>query len=178
MNERLCENRAYGSLRSTMFHEAVHTKYHDKAMRDIFASTGFIGGSVGAYAVLKKITTKKIYKSLSPVAGILTAAALAIPYHQFMEQRADMQGHQATNCSTCVLEEIQHRTDMYEKAASSYIISMPQEKKEELQKTSQQYVDACEKFECCQGYLYRSSLQKIAQNLSDKKCPYHLLDQK
>ncbi|OGB86198.1 hypothetical protein A3J41_00410 [candidate division TM6 bacterium RIFCSPHIGHO2_12_FULL_38_8] len=63
-----------------------------------------------------------------------------------MERRADVEGHYATQCSSCVREHAQNRKRLFE------------EENNPLKN---------------QGYLWANDLEKIAQDLGDKKCAYH-----
>ena len=96
-----------------------------------------------------------------------------------MEQRADTKGHQAKGCALCVQEEIDQRTNMFENAQENCFKNMPEEKKEKIQQAlkkrypDQEPTEIFENFECIQGYLPRSALKQIKQDLADKKCAYH-----
>lgn len=146
VNEEKMDKVLYGSVRSTFFHEAVHVKYHDKAMDQAIESFGLLSATVGTYAVLKLLNIASWNKNISLIVGFALVSYTGNKYHHFMERRADIEGHHATQCSCCVREHAQRRKQLFE-------------------------------VECCalkdNGYLWSADLERIAQNLGDKKCLNH-----
>ena len=163
-NENMLDKKTYGSQRSTMFHEATHTKYHDSAVGGILKQAGFWGGTIGTYSALKYCNVVRLRKSLSCTAGLTLMLYTAIKYKYFMEHRADIQGHYATQCSSCVNEEIENRKLLLKENHNAC---------KELHAVSPTIAQFLDKPELPYGYLTRAELQQIAQDLGDKKCAYH-----
>ena len=146
VNEERMNEVSYGTARSSMFHEAVHVKYHDKMADTMIEDIGIIGGSIVLNTALKalNITAWRKRTSFMVALGLTTYASLS--YRHFMERRADIEGHKATQCSSCVSESASRRKQSFE------------EKNSPLKDN---------------GYLWSAELEKIAQNFGDKKCAYH-----
>ncbi|MBP9765234.1 hypothetical protein KBD08_02765 [Candidatus Babeliales bacterium] len=174
VNEELLKNKSLGALRCAMFHEAVHVKYHDAAALGLFKVTGLLLGYVATYKTLGMCGVTTFHKGWSVVAGALASVGFSFKYRQFMERRADTQGHQAVNCASCVQEEIEQRTNMYETATQTIFQNMPEEQRRKIQSSGQNLTESIENIECMQGYLRRCELEQIKQSLGDKKCSNHL----
>ncbi|MBP7854384.1 hypothetical protein KAZ82_00430 [Candidatus Babeliales bacterium] len=179
VNEKVLDAMSFGSRRCTMFHESVHAKYHDAAVLGMLKILGFCAGSVGMYKLLGVCKIVMLRKSFSVLIGIVSSVGLSFRYRQFMERRADIQGHYATDCASCVQEEIDQRTKMFESTQKAIFDNLSQEKKEEYlvavkkQYENRDFTDDLETFECFQGYLRRSELKQIAQDLGVQRCKYH-----
>ena len=146
VNEEKLDKRTYGQNYAGLCHEAVHVKYHDKSVDALLEVVGFIGTAIGTYAVLKALNVVAWRKRLSFVVACGLTVYASSKYSHFQEQRADIEGHYATQCSSCVFEHAQLRKQLFEKENSPLKNS---------------------------GYLYCAGLEKIAQDLGDKKCAYH-----
>lgn len=184
VNEDKFAKMSYGAQRSAMYHESVHAQYHDAAALGLLKQAGFLGGFIGIHTALKSFKVVALRKSLSCLSGVIVLGYLVWKYRQFMERRADEQGHYATNCSCCVQEAIEDKTRMFQHAALQSLNSMPEEIRKSTEKMMQERfkerdaTELMEDFECCQGYLHRSDLKKIAQDLGGQKCAYHLEEKK
>lgn len=146
VNEEKFDKEVFGSVRCAIFHEAAHVKYHDKVMDGMVEICMLVAGSVGAFITFKQINVEMLRKTMSFLLGLGMAAYASSEYSCFMERRADIEGHYATQCCLCVRESAQRRHRLFE------IENHP-----------------------CQhnGYLGALDLEKIAQDLGDKKCAYH-----
>jgi hypothetical protein len=180
VNEKVFDTKSFGAKRYMMFHESVHAKYHDAAVLGMLKIIGFGTGCVGMYELLDLCGITMLAKTLSVVAGVVSSLGISFKYRQFMERRADTEGPWATECAECVQEEIALRTQRYTAVAEQAFNSMAEEKRkkalEEFEKRfpNTNFSEICEKGECFQGYLSREELAKIAQDLGDKNCKYHL----
>lgn len=154
-NETDLNAREYGSRRATMHHEAIHAKYHDQATIYSLVPIGFSVGAISTRAALKALNINKFRKTLITTTGLSFMTYGLLKYKGFMERRADIQGHYATQCSSCIRKEIQERKNHLIKTCPS----LP--------------VDSLEYVSNLQGYLTTAELEKIAQDLGDKKCSYH-----
>jgi hypothetical protein len=150
VNEEKFDKATYGSVRCALCHEAVHVKYHDKVADGILEIVALIGATIGAFLILKTYDIVRLRKTLSFIIGLGISSCASLQYHQFMERRADIEGHYATQCSTCVYEHAQRRKQLFE------------EENNPLKD---------------HGYLWAADLEKIAQELGDKKCAYHSHEQ-
>lgn len=146
VNEEKLDKRTHGQNYAALCHEAVHAKYHDKAVDSMSEMVGFIGTAIGTHAVLKTLNVVAWRKRLSFVVACGLTGYASSKYSHFREQRADIEGHYATQCSSCVFEHAQLRKQLFEKENNPLKNS---------------------------GYLCFADLEKIAQNLGDKKCSYH-----
>lgn len=148
VNEEKLDKRTHGQNYAALCHEAVHVKYHDKAVDSMSEIIGFIGSAIGTHIVLKTLNVVAWRKRLSFVVACGLTMYVSQKGHYFREQRADIEGHYATQCSSCVFEHAQLRKQLFE-------------------------IDNALKYS---GYLHFADLEKIAQDLGDKKCPHHLHD--
>ena len=179
VNEEVFKTKSVGAQRCAMFHESVHAKYHDAAVLGILKIMGFAAGCVGMHELLLACDVVTLHKTVSVLAGIVSSLGLSFKYRQFMERRADMQGHAAANCSICVQEEIDQRTKTFDSVQKACFETMPEQQKQKYQDAfkkrygDQDPTEILENFECMQGYLRRSDLKQIKQDLGDTKCRYH-----
>ena len=104
-----------GVKRSIMHHEAAHVKYNDNAVALALAGGSFIGCARGSelvmHAALKTLNMVRFRNKLSShiIEMAMSAAGAALicnRYSKYCERRADIQGALATNCSTCIQEDV------------------------------------------------------------------------
>ena len=152
VNEDKLNQRSYGAQRCGLLHEAVHTKYNDSASDAFFELCSFLAFSYGAHSLIKAIKPQGKYKILHAlsvlVAGMTGTSLTSINYHHFMERRADIEGHYASQCFHCVEEAAEQRRIVFEV------------EKNPLQGN---------------GYLSADELKKIAHELKlqNKVCEHH-----
>lgn len=152
VNEEKLDQREYGDQRTALFHEAVHTKYNDMSMDLLLEFTALCTASYGAHRGIKSTKTPGRFKILHGIAvmltGLVAADATSTQFGKFIERRADIEGHYATQCSTCVQESADHRRQIFEHD-------------DNLLKNN--------------GYLWAQDLESIAQALDQQqqKCDYH-----
>ncbi len=151
INEEKMEQRTYGTAYCTLCHEAVHVKYADNAASDLFPLAAFGLTWFGGCAALKALNIVRLRKTASFAVAVALCYYVGMQYKQFMEKRADIEGHYATQCSSCVREHAQNRKRLFED-------------------------EHCPLKD--NGYLWANDLEKIAQDLGDKKCAYHIEQQK
>jgi hypothetical protein len=152
VNEEKLNQRTYGMQRCAMFHEAVHKKYNDPSADTIIELVALVGGLFAAYKLIGYVKPAGQYKMLhgicTLIAGISTANIASAQYHQFIEKRADTEGHYATQCYLCVQESAARRQITFEQENNPLKNN---------------------------GYLWATDLEKIAHNLEteNKICAYH-----
>ena len=175
VNEDSLNQQPLGAQRSMLFHEAIHTKNHDDATRGLLRQIGFWGGSIGTYATLKKFGFQFGRKCASVTIGLVLASYFSSSHSQFTERRADTQGHLATKCSTCVQESIEG----HKNTCQQFLDKLPSQKIiDKLPTHAQSSItelknDLNKGLGCDYGYLNFAELEKIAQDLGNKKCAYH-----
>jgi hypothetical protein len=180
VNEQLLQDVPFGAQRYTIFHEAVHIKYNDAAVLGMCKIMGFFLGCTGMYELFDLLDIATLQKTTSILSGIITSIVIPFTCRQFMEHRADIQGPQATQCAACVQEEIEVRNQRYKKISQDSFNTIPKEKQDkasqELKRRfpNKSLDEICERSTVFFGYLSREELKKIAQELGDKKCKYHL----
>lgn len=146
VNEEKMNQRTHGTVYCAMCHEAVHIKYADNAASDLLPLSVFMLTWIGGCAALKACKITRLRKTMSLAVAIALSSCAAMKYRYFMERRADIEGHYATQCSSCVKESAENRKRLFE-VENSPLKNM--------------------------GYLWANDLEKIAQDLGDKKCSYH-----
>ena len=122
-------------------------------MDTIIENGSMIAAGFATHALIKACKPKgrfRLLHCLGVVISSLGASFLASKsYHHFMERRADIEGHYATQCATCVTESAERRARLFEEENSHFKDN---------------------------GYLWADDLFKIANDLKDKKCAYHKND--
>lgn len=172
VNEELFAAMPYGVQRSVFMHESTHVKYHDFLASFMSSTIGFCGGSVGAHTVLKALKVAAWYKRASSVIGVAVANKCFTKYRQFAERRADVEGHYATQCASCVHEKMQF-------FKNCCIENIKKNKPDDISEAGiLALFSEVDKHRALYGYLTQQELNKIAQDLGDKKCSYHLAKQK
>ncbi len=146
VNEEKMNQRTHGGVYCVMCHEAVHVKYADNAVSDLLPLGVFILAWIGGCKVLKACNITRLRKTTSLAVALVLSSYAVMQYKHFMERRADIEGHYATQCSSCVRESAQNRKRSFE------------EENNPLRDM---------------GYLWANDLEKIAKDLGDKKCSYH-----
>ncbi len=146
VNEEKLDKRIYGAVSCALHHEAVHVKYHDKMADSLLELIMLTCGTIGVFFVLKSFNVVAWRKTLSLMTALGLNLCTSNGYHHFMERRADIEGHYATQCALCVREHAQVRKELFEVENSPLKDN---------------------------GYLWACDLEKIAQDLGDKKCAYH-----
>lgn len=151
INEEKLNDRPYGARRCALLHEAIHTKYHDMATHDVLWDLGWLISSVGTYKLLrwKYPQQSKILLGTSATIGNFVALSIiSLKHKYYLERRADIEGHYASQCSACVQETADYRRKIFEQEHNP------------LRN---------------QGYLWANDLEKIAQELEQehKLCSYH-----
>lgn len=146
VNEKMLDARTYGAMYSALCHEAIHVKYHDKSVDQLLELSVLIGSSMAMFLVLQSLNFVTWPKSLSFMIGLGFSSYTSFEYRCFMERRADIEGHYATKCSSCVLEHAQLRKILLEEGSDLLINS---------------------------GYLSFKDLEQMAQDLGNEKCSYH-----
>ena len=146
VNEEKMDKAAYGATRCALFHESVHAKYHDKAVDGMMECVVLIGGSVATNSALKALNINAWRKRISCMVALGLDMYTTFAFSSFKERRADIEGHYATQCSSCVLEHADRRKQLFEVENSPLKDN---------------------------GYVWAAELEKIAQDLGDKKCAYH-----
>jgi len=169
VNEEFLDEMSYGAKRSIFMHEAAHVKYHDNITNGIVSLTSSIVGTIGTSILLSSLNIKTWHKRVSLIVGIAIFCKSASRFRQFIERRADIQGHYSTQCSDCISESIQSNknhflkfikiTEPDKKFSGSEILALVKD----LDKARASYG----------GYLSLDELEKIAKDLSGKKCDYH-----
>jgi len=153
VNEVKLDQRTYGDQRSALAHEAIHRKYCDSSMDNILEWTTML---LSGFATHKLIQALKPHGRFKVVHGITVVASAILcssltnkKFHNFMERRADIEGHYATGCSVCVHESALHRKEL---AKQNNLLLKLQP-----------------------GYLNGEELEIIAQDLAEqnKLCAYH-----
>lgn len=149
VNESLSNlsNIPYGQKRCSLYHEVIHEKYHDASMAllvNIIALVVIFRATDYALEPLSKSSLNQCLKIIISLGGV---GYLSKKLIQFVESRADLEGHYATDCAICVKEHAQQRNCMFLTGDHP------------LQD---------------RGYLSGSELNKIADDLGDKRCDYHM----
>lgn len=149
INERVLDGRLPGRQRASLFHESCHIKYNDVATQGLIGLASILSGGILAHQAIKAVKPIGRYKYLHTVgvlAGASTTSFWAISkYSNFIEHRADLEGHRALQCGKCV---------------------------EDSAKTTQKLI-AENNPVIHNGYLSPSELATISQDLKDKKCLDH-----
>lgn len=111
VNEEKLHTRTYGALRSMLFHEAVHRKYHDLAMDWLLETVVLLSSGFMVHKLLKKFTHRfRALRAIMVIIASLSAASgTSSVFHHYMERRADIEGHYATECSVCAHESAEQR---------------------------------------------------------------------
>lgn len=151
VNEEKLNERPYGARRCALLHEAIHARYNDMATHDILSDLGWIVSSFVTYKSLRWIypQQRKVVLGLVAVGGNYALAFLLGMQHKYyIERRADIEGHYASECFICVQEAAEQRRISFEE-----------------QNNPLRY----------QGYLWAAELTTIAQELEQqhKICDYH-----
>lgn len=172
VNEENLAKMPYGAKRSVFMHEATHLKYHDNLTNTILSLATFCGATVITHTALKALKIAAWRKKASFAIGIAAACKSFKKYSQFAERRADIQGHYATQCSSCVNDAMQSSKNFY----IDYIkIKQPNITEAEMPNSIH---DFDQQRASSRGYVTQAELQQIVQDLGDKKCSYHLEQQK
>jgi hypothetical protein len=174
---------SYGVNRCIIHHEAVHIKYNDEMAIAPFLATGLMSGPV-LTKLIKPDGKLNILYPLSMIAGVLAGRWLAGKYlTSYCERRADIEGHYATQCSTCVQEsannlkekltfmhkalEVLKNDEEMEKRISSGLVT--QADRENAINTAQDFINTKK------HYLSPDELEQIALDLKQqgKVCTFH-----
>ncbi len=105
MNEDCLNKQPYGMQRFVAFHEAVHKKYNDNSMK--YAPI-FLSGCATLSYIMYKLSLLEPIKPrtiLIIVTILITTLKICSDHTGYVEQRADIEGGYATQCSTCVHEK-------------------------------------------------------------------------
>jgi hypothetical protein len=152
VNEDKFNKTTYGARRCGLIHEAVHAKYHDTAT-DTALELGTLSlGAMVAYAFIKAIKPQGRYKILGAlglgVATLTVSYVSSLKFHHYMEHRADVKGHYASQCHVCVQEAAVRRREIFE--VQNHALKD-------------------------NGYLWAEQLEKIANDLKqqNKVCTVH-----
>ncbi len=139
-----------GVPRCVLFHEAVHAKYHDSSLILLFNIFTAASAFTAAKYALQPISHNGLRNVLKCmiVAGTVKYSFKKIT--RFIENRADREGHYTTACAQCVRESAKWR---------------------ELCKGLS--VKDGDNLVEWRGYLSSSDLNKIANDLGEKRCAYH-----
>lgn len=152
VNQEKLDECSYGIQRMGLFHEAVHTKYHDISVDSFLEVLGLVSGIVGSYLLMSKIKPINKFSFLRAgaaiIAGLISSTATSLTFHHYIERRADINGLYASACSQCVHEMAIRRTKSFEQDKSPLRYN---------------------------GYLWANDIEKIAQDLAhqNKLCKYH-----
>ena len=152
VNQEKLDEYSYGIQRVGLFHEAVHTKYHDIANDGFLELVALIGGTVGSYFLINKIKPINKFSFLRAgaaiIAGLISSTATSLTFHHYIERRADIDGLYASACSQCVHEMAIRRRKSFEQDKSPLRYN---------------------------GYLWANEIEKIAQDLArqNKVCKHH-----
>ena len=151
VNEKKLNERSLGRQRVSLFHESCHVKYNDIATKGLIGWAAMLSGGALAHQAIKTVRPVGRYKALHAV-GVLTASSTSatlagLKYSKFSERRADLEGHIALQCATCVEESAVVTIGLIE--SSNVLIS--------------------------NGYLSPAELASIANDLEqrNKKCADH-----
>lgn len=110
----------YSVNRCNIYHEAVHIKYHDYTTKTITRLGGLIGGLVSGPVVAKLLKPQGKWKAIYPIFALGFARMgmmLSDKYYgRYIERRADIEGHYATQCHVCVHEKAQDVQSALEEA--------------------------------------------------------------
>ena len=110
VNEQSFQRYNFGFKRCTMLHEAIHVKNRDSTMNFLIGGLTFLTLSSGLEKIIKKsrmvTRSKALQKSVIYVPSYLSTLYACKKFHYFGEQRADVEGYYASNCSSCVKEAI------------------------------------------------------------------------
>ncbi len=149
INEDRLKSESYGAKRSCLFHEVIHKKYNDVSFNiaiefGTLIGSGYFSSKLLSYASL----SKWVHYPLVAIVSLFCTNCAGIVYSKYMERRADIEGHFATQCSECVQESASRRRRLVEI------------EKNPLQNN---------------GYLFADALEQIAQKLKseNKLCHYH-----
>jgi len=146
VNEERLDALTFGQARCVLFHEAIHAKYHDSTCDTMLELATIILGSMLSHSILQKLNITSWNKLLSLVIALGISTSTSTNFHNFIEHRADTQGHYATQCSQCIHEHAQRRKTIFE----------------DEHHPLKDY-----------GYLWAHDVENIAHNLDDKKCDFH-----
>ena len=152
VNEEKLNKRSHGTKRCNLFHEAVHKKYNDSSSESVIEIGSFFGSGIAAHTLINRIKPQGRYKILHALGviavGLGTDSFISTKYNRFRERRADIEGHYATQCFTCVEESAAHRKQSFEQENNSLKNN---------------------------GYLWTTDLEKIAHDLKtdNKLCTFH-----
>jgi len=100
---------AYGVNRCLLFHEAIHVKYHDTAVFKIPFPSSIIGALIATKLCIKPQGIAKLLYLPALIAGAYVGDELQTSFAKYRERRADIEGHYATQCHTCVTEKSEHQ---------------------------------------------------------------------
>ncbi len=151
VSEVKLNNRSYGARRCALFHEAVHKKYADSASHAVVELGAYGSCSLAAYTLIKLLAPKGVSKLVyggAFVGSLVVASLIDKAYGHYYERRADIEGHYATQCFSCVQEHADCRRQLFDVENNSLKNN---------------------------GYLGAGDLEKIAQALKmqGKVCKYH-----
>ncbi len=111
LNESTLKSMSIGAQRCTVFHEAVHRKYHDDAVTDLAVCACYLAGSLSVCKAAHYIRSCRTFRSLAlgMGAGALSAVITSIAAPKikrflinFCERRADIEAFYSSQCSKCV----------------------------------------------------------------------------
>ncbi len=149
VNEARVDSLAYGRKRTTVFHEAVHTKYNDMATKQLVGASAGVLSAMAVHKTIKAFKAPGRFKLLHAtsvgIVGFSASAAAGFKYSFFIERRADIEGHYASACTNCVQD------------SAARMRELQQEKNPLLGN----------------GYLSDSELDSIARDLKNQQCSYH-----
>lgn len=105
---------AYGVKRCNMFHEAVHIKYHDYTFSSVFYLGSLLGVPLANKLLINPQGKLKLLYLPILVAGHYLGRAMQGQFGKYMERRADIEGHYATQCHQCVTEKVEDVRKAYD----------------------------------------------------------------
>ena len=151
VGEEKLNERAYGCKRCALFHEAIHNKYNDLSTDSVLGLITFVGTSVFAYKAVKLLKLLENRPTLCLAASIIGCFAsgfVSLKFHKYIERRADIEGHYATQCYVCVKESSDQRKKSFEQDNNPLKNN---------------------------GYLWSADLEKISQDLKNENniCLFH-----
>ena len=148
VNEKKVDQRTYGAQRALLFHESVHTQYRDLAMFTSIGAASFITSALVLNALFTSTTgilDARIIGLSLVLAGCIAKHTVE-RYQHYMERRADVQGHKATECADCVRASGQQRYETFQVEGNPLNDS---------------------------GYLHYDELYKMADEMKGQQCTWH-----
>ncbi len=103
---------SYGIERCNMHHESVHVKYNDHTLRQlVVVPIAALAGLLSECFLIKRFNPTGWRKIIYPIFTLSSAPFLiGLPYNiytKYIERRADIEGHYATQCCMCVNEKVE-----------------------------------------------------------------------